>query len=293
MRRLFTRVGHGQCGLMLMVVVLMVGAAWWVSGCGAKVGATQEMLVDEPLASAAVTEVRLVMGEGRLALSPGAAGLVSGTISYNVAQWRPKITRNDERVVIEQGSTRSPSGGDTTLVNAWNLELGVAPIRLQIEAGAYDGVFDLSGLSLQGLDVADGAANSQVIFSSPNPSQMERLRYVTGASVVSLTGLANANFAAMEFTGAAGTYSLDFSGRLRSDATAKITVAGGTLRIEVPAATRVQLKMKDTLAEVATQGSWAIDGATYSTPAAASGAEGKTLTIELQMVAGSATLICK
>ena len=41
--------------------------------------------------------------------------------------------------------------------------------------------------------------------------------------------------------------------------------------------------MKVTTAEVATQGSWTIDGTTYSTPAVVSGAEGKTLTIELQM----------
>ena len=62
-------------------------------------------------------------------------------------------------------------------------------MRLQIEAGAYEGVFDLGGLSLQELDVADGAANTQVTFSSPNPSQMERLRYVTGASTVTPDGL--------------------------------------------------------------------------------------------------------
>jgi hypothetical protein len=276
-----------------IALVFLVGSGLLLAGCGPKVGATQEMLVDEALASAAVTEVHLAMGSGKLALSPGAAALVSGTISYNVAAWKPKITRNDEQVTIEQRSVKALSGGEATVINEWNLKLGQAPIRLMIEAGAYEGVFDLSGLSLQELDVADGVAKTQVVFRSSNPSQMERLRYVTGASTVSLTGLANANPAAMEFTGAIGTYALDFSGQLRSDAMVQITVAGGTLLIEVPGTTRAQVRIKDTMAEVATQGSWTIDGTTYSTPAVVSGAGGKTLTIELQMAAGSAALVCK
>jgi hypothetical protein len=275
-----------------VALVFFVGVALLLAGCGAKVGTTQQILVDEPLASAAVTEVHLAMGDGNLVLSPGAAGLVSGTIDLNVAAWKPKITRSDERLTIAQGSTNGLSG-DATVVNDWNLKLGVAPMRLQIEAGAYEGALELGGLSLQALDVADGAAKTQLSFSSPNPSQMERLRYVTGASTVTLTGLANANPAAMEFTGAAGTYVLDFSGQLRSDVKVKVTIAGGTLSVEVPSTTKVQVKMKSTTAEVATRGSWTIDGTTYSTPAVVSGAAGKTITIELQMTAGSATLVCK
>jgi hypothetical protein len=274
----------------LTVILLLTGAAGLLAGCGPKIGVTQELLVDEPFASAAVTEVRLVMGAGKLALSPGAAGLVSGSISYNVEDWKPEISRSDERVTIEQGSTKGLSGGDT-VVNEWNLELGQAPMRLKIEAGAYQGVFYLSGLSLQELDVKDGAAETQVIFTTPNPSQMERLRYRTGASKVSFVGLGNANLRSMEFTGAAGTYAFDFAGQPRSDASVQIKVAAGTVRIEVPSTTKAQVRMKNTMAEVATQGSWTIDGTTYSTAAVASGDAGKTLTIELEMAAGSATLI--
>jgi hypothetical protein len=274
-----------------VAVSLLLVLVWSVVGCEAKVGPTKEMLIDEPLASAAVTEVRLVMGAGKLSLSPGAEGLVAGTVTYNVEDWRPKISRRDDRVVIQQGSTKEPTGDG--VINQWDLELGRAPMRLAIEAGAYQSVLDLSGLSLQELDIEDGAAESQVVFSSVNPSQMERLRYRTGASAVSLSGLANANFAEMEFSGAAGTYSLDFSGQLRSDASAVIEVAAGSVQIEVPSTTRVELRFKATVADVATQGLWTIDGTTCRTPALIDEEGGKTLTIELEMAAGSATLICK
>jgi hypothetical protein len=273
-------------------LVLLLGAGLLLTGCGPKIGVTQELLVDEPFASAAVTEVRLVMGAGKLLLSSGAAGLVSGTVSYNVEQWKPEITRSDERVIIEQGSLKSVSGGDS-VVNEWNLELGQAPMRLKIEAGAYQGVFYLSGLSLQELDVKDGVAETQVIFTTPNPSQMERLRYRTGASKVSFVGLGNANLRSMEFTGAAGTYAFDFAGQLRSAASVQIKVAAGTVRIEVPGTTKAQVRVKGSLADVDTQGSWTTDGTAYSTPAFSNEGEGKTLTIELEMAAGSATLVAE
>jgi hypothetical protein len=285
--------GLTRGGFALAAIGLLLGAAWLVVGCASKVGPTQKMVVDEPLVSAAVADVRLSVGEGKLTLAPGATGLVSGTVSYNVAKWKPKIARTDERVTIEQGSTKPLAAGGAAVVNDWDLKLGLTPMQLQIGMGAGEGVFDLSGLSLQELDIADGAATTAVVFSSVNPSQLERFRYTAGASTVSLRGLANANLAEMEFTGATGTYALDFSGQLRSDAKAKMVVAGGTLRIEVPGTTRVQVKMKNTTAETATQGSWTIDGSTYSTPALSSGAGGKTLTIELEMTAGSATLVSK
>jgi len=53
---------------------------------------------------------------------------------------------------------------------------------------------------------------------------METLRYVTGASNLKLSNLANANFASMIFE-AGGNYSLDFSGELRQDAV--VTIEAG------------------------------------------------------------------
>ena len=64
---------------------------------------------------------------------------------------------------------------------------------------------------------------------------MNLFRYETGASLVTLTGLANANFSLFEFSGGAGNYTLDFSGELNRDATVSITTGLGNLRIVIPA----------------------------------------------------------
>ncbi len=131
---------------------------------------------------------------------------------------RPSLT-------IKQNARKDVGGPLSRLVNDWDLQLGRAPLRLKITAGAYEGEYDLSGLTLQRLTLKDGAAQTRVSFNTPNPGQMESLEYETGASSVTLIGLANANFKTMTLDGKAGDYSLDFSGRLRTDATVKIKAA--------------------------------------------------------------------
>ncbi len=284
--------GRPLAGVVVAVALLM-GLSLILVGCGPKVGATQTVVLEEPLASAAVTDVELIMGAGTLKVAPGAIGLISGTIRCNVEDWLPEIKRNDTRLVIGQKSRDAVSDAVSSTVNNWDVKLGRSPMRLTVVAGAYEGSLDLSGLTLQGLSVEDGAAKSQIRFSSANPGQMERLRYKTGASTVSLLGLANANFKSMEFTGGAGTYSLDFSGQLRTKATARVVVGSGTVRIQVPADTAAIVKVSGSRAAIDLQGEWVTKGTTHSTPALDLVKDGKILTIELEMGTGTATLVVK
>lgn len=284
--------GRALAGVVV-TCALLTGGALSLIGCGPEVGATETVVLDVPLASTAVTDVELVMGAGSLKVAPGATGLVSGTIRCNVEDWLPDIRRSDTRVLVQQKSRDAVSDAVSSTVNDWDLQLGKSPMRLSVVAGAYEGSLDLSGLTLQELSVEDGAANTQIRFSSANPGQMERLRYKTGASTVSLLGLANANFKSMEFTGGAGTYNLDFSGQLRTKATARVVVGSGTMRIQVPAGTAAVVKVSGSQTAIDLQGEWVTKGTTHSTPAVEGAEDGKILTIELEMGTGTATLVVK
>ena len=46
------------------------------------------------------------------------------------------------------------------------------PVRLTVTAGAYEGTYELGGLSLQNLSIKDGAAKTHVNFASANPSHL-------------------------------------------------------------------------------------------------------------------------
>jgi hypothetical protein len=268
----------------------VIGTALLLTGCGIDTGPTQELVIDEPLGSAAITDVSVTMGVGKLTVQPGAAGLASGLIHYNVEPWKPEVTRTGSSLTIKQGSTKGLSGLGSDIINDWNLKLGSPPMRLKVTAGSYQGSYELGGLSLLGLSIKDGASKSQVSFLSPNPSQMDSFTYETGASSVTLTGLSNANFKKMDFKGGAGSFTLDFSGQLRSDGLVNIEAGVGTVRIIVPPDTAAKVIIKGNLTNITEEGGWVAANRTYSTPAVAAGPQGRLLTITVNMSVGTLDL---
>ena len=275
-------------------IAMLVSVTFAVScSVGVDIGPTQELAIDEPLGSAAVTDVEIAMGAGNLSVGPGATGLASGVIRYNVDAWKPVVVRTDKKLTIEQGKKGGLEalGGD--VVNDWQLQLGGAPMRLQVSAGAYEGTYDLGGLTLQDLTIKDGASKTEVNFDSANPGQMQRLLYETGASTVNLTGLANANFRTLEFKGGAGSYTLDFSGQLRTDGTVRVEAGVGTVTVLVPVGTAARVTVEGSLTDVSLEGEWTTTGKTSSTPAVQAGGQGKTLTITVDMSVGTLKLVTK
>lgn len=233
-------------------------------------------------------DVEISMGAGSLDLSAGAAGLVEGSIRYNVAAWRPTITRTDAKLTIEQGTSEPGRVISGQVVNEWQLRLGDVPVSLSIQVGAYSSLVDLTGLQLLSLHIADGASDSTVKFSSPNPVEMDELTYKTGASKVSLLGLGYANFEETTFEGGAGTYTLDFSGDLRRESEVSIRGGVSTMRIEIPSGTSARVTITGGLNDVTTVGPWSQSGGTYGTSGS-----GPALTMYVDMGLGSLTLIAE
>ncbi len=239
---------------------------------------------------AEVVDVTLEMGAGMLTLDDGASGLLEGEIRYNVAEWEPTVTNTGDTLRISQSDPDDNNVGlpGDDVVNHWDLQLGETPMNLAVRAGAYKGELALGGVPLRGLTINDGASDADVSFDSPNPEVMDKLVYETGASSVTLTGLANANFEEMEFNGGAGDYELDFSGDLQRDTTVRVVAGLSSLRISVPAGTHARVTVDGGLHDVDTQGSWSASGDTYETSGS-----GSLLTIEVDMGAGSISLVSK
>jgi hypothetical protein len=217
---------------------------------------TSEIEVPAP-ESDEVSKVILEFGVGSLNLSPGATeSLVSGTASYNVDEFEPEVTVNGTRVSISQqvdDTNLIPIFGDE-LENKWDLKLGSSPMELDITAGGYQGDFELGGIPLQELRIAEGAADTRLSFSDANPIVMDTLRYDTGASRASLSGLANANFQEMDFRSGAGEYRLDFSGQLQQDADVSIKSGLSSIVIVVPEGTPATVRFEGGLTNVELSG---------------------------------------
>lgn len=254
-------------------------------------GPTTETPIDVPRLSEPSQEayVTLLFGAGEFKLSPGAEGLVTGTVRTNLKEFEPVVTINGSDIRIEQGELSVngiPNFRADDVVNEWNLKLGSDPIRLRLTGGAYKGEMDLGGLALTDVYVSDGAATVTVDFSKPNPTSMSSLRYETGASQVELRNLANAHFASMSFRSGAGTYTLDFGGTLVQDAQVDVESGLSTLTIVVPKGTAAEVEVSGGLSSLNASGSWATrDSAHYELDG-----QGPRLRIDITMGVGTVNL---
>ena len=255
-----------------------------------KTGPTQIENIAVPLLSdqQTVADVTLNYGAGTFTLQPGATtDLISGTVKYNVADFKPVITINGSDISVEQGNlkfTGIPTI-NSNIVNDWNLSLASVPMNLTIKAGAYQGKYELGGLSLQSLNVTDGAAKVDLSFSKLNLVKMSSLEYTTGASEVTLTGLSNTNTSDLTFRSGAGNYTLDFSGDLRSNMTVNIQSGVSQVTVVVPVGMNAQVITQTGLMAVSASGGWVQNGNTYTLSGS-----GNTITINVEMGAGNLRL---
>jgi len=253
-----------------------------------KVGPTVTDAINVPLPAdaAQATDLNLKFGAGILKMYPGTGALVSGIATYNVSDFKPKVTINTSTVLIEQGNWRLTGIPDVSNIkNEWDLALGSTPLALTIDAGAYHAEYELGGLALTNLTISDGAADTKLNFASPNLTTMSLLTYKTGASNVSLTGLGNANFSSLEFDSGAGNYTLDFSGQFMSDGSVHIGTGVSNMTLVIPAGIPVQLTVDGGLSNVTHDSSWAKTGNVYS-----QSGTGYKLTIVVEIGAGNLTI---
>lgn len=278
--------------LLPIYLILILG----LTGCGFHVslpitvthGPTVTDPINIPLPSDASkpVDLNLAFGAGTLNIQPGADTLVSGTATYNIADFKPIVTVNGSTARIEQGNWQLNGIPDlSNIKNDWNLSIGNTPLNLTINAGAYQADYQFGGLALTNLTVQDGASEVKLAFASPNAVEMNLLRYETGASNVSLTSLANANFASLEFNGGAGNFTLDFSGTLKRDGSVHIKTGVSNMTLVIPVGIPVQVTVEGGLSNVTSDSSWARSGSVYTQEGA-----GPQLVIVAEIGAGNLTL---
>jgi hypothetical protein len=252
---------------------------------------SQTVAVSEPLAKGLdLAKISLSIPAGTFDLSGGADGLVVGAIKYNVKDWQPVINRKPGEVSIQQSGVTKVNGLPTKdFINDWSLKLSNAvPIDLSIQAGAYKGSMDLGGIQLTGLSIMDGASQSKVIFSQPNPVALDNFTYKTGASQVDLENLANANFSSLSFEGGAGDYTFDLSGKLMRDANITIKAGVSNITMFIPEGTHVIVDNRGAISNLNTEGIWIVNGSTYETSGS-----GPVINIVIDIAVGNIKLIHK
>jgi hypothetical protein len=281
------------------VVILSLLLAITISGCGinielpfkteSKTGETVTESIQVPIPNLnPPLDVNLSFGAGKLTLLPNPGpDLLSGTVTYNVADFKPELIVDDTGVTFKQGNLKINAVPtiNSSIKNEWNIAITNHPIELSIKAGAYSGDFEFGGLALTDLHVTDGASNVNLKFSTPNTSLMNTFRYETGASNITMEKLGNANFQTMIFQSGAGNYSLDFSGVYQHDASVFIETGLSRLIISVPEGIQAEVNLEGPLSKVITSGNWQESGDEYILEG-----QGPKLIFTIETKAGTVTL---
>jgi hypothetical protein len=202
-------------------------------------------------------DARITYVAGELEVGAAEQGLLYDIgLRYDAARLRPerswKVDGNAGRLDL-----RFESAGDSE--TEWDfdddefgmLRLGLSrevPASLRLEVGAAEATLELGGIPLAGLIYRTGASRTEINFESPNPDRMERMELAAGAAEFEAWGLGNAGFEALEFEGAVGDVTLDFTGEWTRDAVAEISVGLGSLRLILPRDLGVRLEKTGFLA---------------------------------------------
>jgi hypothetical protein len=255
-----------------------------------KTGPTQTVDIRVPMPEEGSTgvELNLEFLAGELKLAPGASGnLASGTATFNTVDFKPKIDSNGSSYTLRMGEQKIEGvpNFQGSIKNIWDLHLANKPMSLNIKAGAYNGNFELGGLSLEKLAISEGGSDLTSTFSAPNNVVMSSFTFSTGGSTMLLKGLANANFEQMNFKSGAGDYTLSFDGNLQRDASVTIESGASTVNIIVPESTNAQVSFEGGLTAVNAGSAWSQNGNVYQLSGSS-----PTITITVKMGVGTLNL---
>ena len=154
--------------IVMMAATAVLAGACGMQGGGAQqdVGKMQEESKYVDLKNADSVRAQLKMGAGELNVTGGADGLMDGDFSYNVSEWKPKVSYDvsggEGELVVKQGGANSGSLGANAR-NEWDITMNdEVPTDLVVQMGAGESELDLDSLTLKGVDLKMGAGKSTV-----------------------------------------------------------------------------------------------------------------------------------
>jgi hypothetical protein len=201
--------------------------------------------------------VRLLFGAGDLTVEPGEPDrLLYGRFRYNVDEWKPEITFQDDLLSITQGNADRDRGWPLgNAHNEWQLAFSPdVPIEMNVDVGAGDAEFDLSGLEIEQLDLDLGAGNIEIRFDEPNEADLGDLNLNAGATKLEMTGIGNAGPRRARIQGGVGDIDLGFAGEWTRSAEIDVVAGFGDLTLRLPDDVGVRVEVEGGLANVDASG---------------------------------------
>jgi hypothetical protein len=155
--------------VVVLSLVMLAATAVLAGACGTQqgVGKMQSESRSIQPQNAQSVGADLKMGAGELNITGGADKLMEGDFSYNVSEWKPKVSYDvsgqEGELIVKQGGANEDVrlGGDAR--NEWDISFNdEVPTDLVVQMGAGESDLDLDSLALKGLDLQMGAGKTTV-----------------------------------------------------------------------------------------------------------------------------------
>ena len=240
---------------------------------------TYESMADEengekrviPLGEVDSLKVSIKFGAGKLDLTSGEEDVFKGNFQYDKSILKPNVQYEilgKTGILTLSQSIKKDLDLPFPYKNRWNLKLpsGI-PLQLYINTATYSGDIDLTNLQIENFYLNSGAGQTDILFNQPNLIDLKNINVKTGASTIKILGLANANFDEMNFTGGAGSYTFDFSGKLTKRSKINIDAGAAKIILKIPSDIGTKIIIKRFLAaKLDIRGFVKINDQTYISP---------------------------
>ena len=182
--------------------------------------------------------INVKFGIGEINLGSGRDSIFEARFYYEDGILKPNIIFDvfEKNGLLELSQTiRKDIGLLFSLQNLWDIKLpSNIPLKIKMNTATCHGKIDLSNIQVEEFFLLSGASDTSILFNQPNKVHLKKINIKTGASSLSIFGLANANFSKMDFIGGAGKYTFDFSGILKTKSEIKIDVGAAKVVLKIP-----------------------------------------------------------
>jgi len=201
-----------------------------------------------PLEEVDSLKMTIKFGAGKLDLISGEEDVFVGNFQCDKSILKPNIQYEilgETGILNLSQSIKKDLDLPFPYKNSWHLELpsGI-PLQLYINTATYSGDIDLTNLQIENFYLNSGAGKTNILFNQPNLINLKNISVKTGASTIKMLGLANANFSEMNFTGGAGIYSFDFSGKLTIKSKVNIDAGAAKIILKIPSTVGTKIMIK-------------------------------------------------
>ncbi|MEA1939365.1 MAG: toast rack family protein [Candidatus Caldatribacteriota bacterium] len=193
-------------------------------------------------------EVNIKFGAGKFKLGCGEKSVFKGNFLYKNGILRPNIhyeILGKNGILNLSQSIKKDINLRFPLQNDWDLRLpSDIPLQIYVNAATYSGDINLSNLKVKKFSLVTGISSTNIMFNQLNKIDLRNINIKCGASAMTISGLANANFDKMDFNGGAGVYAFDFSGELIKKSKVKINAGAAKIILKIPSEIRTRIKLR-------------------------------------------------